>query len=299
MKSGGEILSNFKPQEGLESAVTRLLESAGLTEDGVKAKEDELLEGKDLSLEEVERRRAELRTQRELMFRAEARAKRVAKIKSKTFRKLARKRAERAGGGVEDLDEEMDEEDREKLERNRAIERATLRHGAKSGRWARDVGGDAGELEDRRRAKEEMLDIRDRLQRKIHGRGEGEEDDEESENENVDDAEDEESTKRRAFEQIEKLDKRDIDREGEDKGLMGMAFMKKAREREIRKAREVEQDLRRDIEMFGEESEEDDEKGKQDKVESMRIGGNEGRMVFSGPVPVSLHCMFGFHLTHI
>ena len=59
--------------------------------------------GQDLSIEEIAARRADLRHQRELLFRAEARSKRVSKIKSKTFRKLTRKRDEKNQVDMEDL----------------------------------------------------------------------------------------------------------------------------------------------------------------------------------------------------
>ena len=49
-----------------------------------------------LSVEEVAARRAEVRKMRELTFRAEVKAKRMAKIKSKAFRRLKKKEREAA-----------------------------------------------------------------------------------------------------------------------------------------------------------------------------------------------------------
>ncbi len=67
-----------------------------------------------LSVEEVAERRAQLRKMRDLMFRADVKAKRVAKIKSKTYRRIRKKEKEKllakvdaTIGGDEDDDEAM------------------------------------------------------------------------------------------------------------------------------------------------------------------------------------------------
>jgi U3 small nucleolar RNA-associated protein 14 len=284
VKSAGEMMAGFKPENERESAVQALLNAANLNDKNLAAHEDEQLAAQDLSIEEIAARRAELRHQRELMFRAETRAKRVAKIKSKTFRKLQRKRDAKNEMNMEDmerLDPEAAEDEREKMERQRAKERATLRHGAKSGRWAKDVGGDGAEMEERRRDKEDMLDLKEKLQRKIHGKADGETSSEESEGEDDEDGD----VKSKAFDQLSKLDTREPVESS--KGLMGMAFMKKAQEREMKKVAEQEGELRKEIAMFGEDASEgsDDEEG---EAQMMKVGGNEGRMVFSGPTPVSL-----------
>jgi U3 small nucleolar RNA-associated protein 14 len=59
-----------------------------------------MLQKNDLTVEEVAARRAELRKMKELMFRAEVKAKRVAKIKSKTYRRLRRKEKEKMSAGL-------------------------------------------------------------------------------------------------------------------------------------------------------------------------------------------------------
>lgn len=287
VKSNGEMLSSFKPTNEHESAIQSLLAKANLTETGVKAAEDEALQGKDLSAEEIAERRAALRQQRELMFREEARQKRVAKIKSKTFRKLARKRAAKAGeAALEDMDEEDALALQEKMERERARERATLKHGAKTGRWAREAEHAHGMGEEYRSARGEMLEIQERLKRRIAGKGDGsDEDDSESEDEARE--EDEETIRRRAFDQLDALDAAHEDTG--DKGLMGMKFMKKAEERRRQAAREEEVEMRRDIEMFGEDgaSGDDEEEESKDKSAMLKLGASGGRMVFSGPVIVS------------
>lgn len=282
VKSTGELLSTFKPSNEHESAVQALLTRANLTESGVTAAEDEALKGRELSNEEIAERRSQLRLQRELMFREEKKSKRVAKIKSKTFRKLARKRAARNGEEAE-LDE-MDEEDafdaREKLERQRAQERATLKHSAKTGKWAADrfAGG-----EEYRQAREEMFDVKERLNRRIAGKGDNS--DEEGSEEDDDEDGDEETVRRRAFDQLDQLDRGEAGVE-EEKGLMGMKFMKKADERRRMQRKEEETALRQDIEMFGEEGDDDENAEEREKASMLKVGGTGGRMVFSGPTPV-------------
>lgn len=277
VKSTGEILAEFKPQNSHESAVQALLAKANLTETGVKQSEDEALRGKELSMEEIEERRAALRSQRELMFREEAKAKRVAKIKSKTFRKLARKRAAKQGeADLEAMDDEEADERREKMERERARERATLKHSARTGRWARD--GNAGG-EERQEARAEMFATKERLKRRIEGRGDGSESDE-SEDDGSEG--DEDDIQRNAFDQLAKVD--DGKPQVQEKGLMGMKFMQKAEERKRQARLEDEAALKADLEMFGDS---DAEGGSADEGEEkgsmMKIGGTGGRMVFSGP----------------
>ena len=79
----------LQPTTELESAVDKLLKSAKLRENEIA--QTESLKMNELSVEEVAARRAELAKMRDLMFRAEAKAKRIAKIKSKTYRRIKKK----------------------------------------------------------------------------------------------------------------------------------------------------------------------------------------------------------------
>lgn len=270
VKSSGEVVATFKPENEHESAVQALLAKANLTDSGVTEAEDAALRGQDLSPEEIAARRAELRHQRELMFRAEAKAKRVAKIKSKTFRKLKRKREAKAAGDgpsledLERLDPEAAAEERERLDRERALERATQRHSARN-RWA----ANAAPTDEAMEARQDMFDMRDRLRAKVHAK-----DGSESESSESEDDSDEEAIKTRAFDQLAKLDGK-LPEVPQKKGLMQMAFMKKAEEREMKKVAEEEANLRRDLEMFGDDS---DSGSESDEAEVLKLG--EGRMVF-------------------
>jgi U3 small nucleolar RNA-associated protein 14 len=302
VKSSGEVIGSFKASNQFEDAITSLLKSANLTESAVTKREDEELQGQELSMEEIKARREKLAYQRELMFRAESKAKRISKIKSKTYRKLARKRAAKEGGGVVDLDdlEKLDPEaaahEREKLERDRARERATLRHGAKSGRWARDqTQGGEGEMEDRRRAREEMLDIKEKLQRKIQGRDDGDSSDSGADSDSNSE-DDEDAIRAKAFNQLSALDKPVVEKG--KKGLMEMAFMKKAQDREMRKVAQDEKQARMDIENYGNDrnsDDDDDEEGSDQEAIMEKVGGNEGRMVFAPTKVCPLHLKSDSH----
>lgn len=239
----------------------RLLKSAKMREEEIA--QTESLKMNHLSVEEVAARRAELAKMRDLMFRAEAKAKRIAKIKSKTYRRLKKKeRARMAAKLGEDEDEDMDDEEaRLKREVERARERATLRH-KNTGKWAKAMR-ERGELdEDQRRDINEMLDRGEKLRRKI--RGEGESGDEDSD----DDASDEEEgeagvarIKAKAFDELAALDADESEAPAGKKGksIFEMKFMKDAMAREQRKANEIVDDFVK--EMGGGDPDADGEAG--------------------------------------
>lgn len=198
-----------------------------------------------LSVEEVAARRAELAKMRDLMFRAEAKAKRVAKIKSKTYRRLKKKERTRLAAKLgEDEDNDLDDEElRLKREVERARERATLRH-KNTGKWAKAMR-ERGELdEDQRRDINEMLDRGEKLRRKI--RGEGESGDEESDDSDQDVGEGNIARiQAKAVDELAALDADEpetpADKKG--KGVFEMKFMKDAMARERRRANEIVDDF--------------------------------------------------------
>ena len=65
-----------------------------------------MLQMSQLSVEEVAQQRGELRKMREFMFRAEIKARRVGKIKSKAYRRIKRKEKERLGEKINEGDSE-------------------------------------------------------------------------------------------------------------------------------------------------------------------------------------------------
>lgn len=141
------------PQNELEESIQRIMEESGLAAKQKKADADELdeetallkaeeLAEKQLPVEEVLRRRQELRRQRELLFREEIKAKRIAKIKSKSYRRVHRRERERDADREKKMLEEMgidpeDEDDKERADRKRAEARMGTKH--KESKWAKSL----------------------------------------------------------------------------------------------------------------------------------------------------------------
>ncbi|KAL8671844.1 MAG: hypothetical protein Q9168_003660 [Polycauliona sp. 1 TL-2023] len=176
-----------KPLTALELTIQNILQESGLAPADGKAEEDRIQEFEELEtnkmpLAEVQRRRAELRRSRDLLFREEIKAKRINKIKSKSYRRVHRKERERlvqkdkdalAATGVEDSESE-----KEKNDRRRAEERMGAKH--RESRWAKGVK-ESGRMawdEDARGGVEEMARREENLRRRILGRDVDDRDDE-------------------------------------------------------------------------------------------------------------------------
>ncbi|KAJ3901115.1 Utp14-domain-containing protein [Lentinula edodes] len=233
-----ELAAKFKPSTALETTISSLLSSANLATDAsVLETEENILKTNAISVEDVAERRRELRQMRELMFRAEVKAKRVKKIKSKVYRRLKRKEKEAVDRNDDGSEEELTEERRLKLEMERARERATLKH-KNTGKWAKKMmsrggygeGGDDDDIRGGRQEIEEMLSRGEKLRRKIQGRGS---DDDDSQSESEDDGEDDSGAGvESAFNELRALSKTDADplesagKKG--KSVFEMKFMKDA-----------------------------------------------------------------------
>lgn len=244
---------------------------------------------KELTVEEVAQRRAELRKMRELAFRADAKAKRVAKIKSKAYRRIHKKERAKL---LEKLDAAADgneEDNRLKAEIERARERATLKH-KNTGKWAKAMRARNELDEDQQRDLNEMLDRGEKLRRRIQGDNSGSDgygsdssDSEFNGDEGV------VKIKADAFEELVKLrsDKEINDDEGSDlkrgsKSVFEMKFMKDAAARRNREVDRMIDDFRNEMGEIPVESDRDEAED-----ESERTANGErinGRMVFKpGP----------------
>lgn len=173
---------------------------------------------------------------RELMFRADTKAKRLAKIKSKTYRRLKKKQKQKLMEKLDaDEDSADDEEKRLQREVERARERATLKH-KNSGKWAKAMKA-RGELdEDQRQEVLEMLQRGEKLRRKIHGKGESDEN--ESGDNSDDDTGDEGQIRASAFDEVARV----VDEESPEhpkKSLFSMKFMKDAMARDNKRAQDM------------------------------------------------------------
>ncbi|QIW99053.1 hypothetical protein AMS68_004571 [Peltaster fructicola] len=176
-----------QPANELEASIRQIMEESGMLTKSVGSgmveegehgllKAEELATNK-LPVEEVLQRRAELRRTRELMFREEIKAKRIAKIKSKAYRRVHRKERERLADKERMLMDpegfangELNEDEQEEADRRRAEARMSAKH--KDSKWARslratdravwDDDARAGVIEQARRQEE--------LRRRIAGR---------------------------------------------------------------------------------------------------------------------------------
>ena len=226
----------------MESAVDALLKSAKMREEDIHHTEDTMLQMNKLSVEEVAQRRGELRKMRDLIFRAEIKARRVKKIKSKTYRRIHRKEQERLGEKINEGEDIDDEERKLKQDLDRARERATLRH-KHTGKWARQMRNKEGLDEDGRREIEEMLSRGEKLRRRIKGvesdESEGDDEDGSDEDDGLDVEGGIEKIKQGEFEELRRLKSPDGMEEGEKrkgKSVFEMKFMKDAMARQAQAA---------------------------------------------------------------
>ncbi|GAA5952349.1 hypothetical protein JCM3765_001949 [Sporobolomyces pararoseus] len=297
--NSNELNAKFQPTNDLEASIQALLSTGQMQQTDLEREEKAQLATLDPA--DLAARRAELRRQRDLMYRAERKAKRVAKIKSKAYRRIHRKGKDKDGSqlSLEDL-EELDRidggdrvaEERARLEVLRAKERATLKHSSKGGRWAKKVDGLDGLEDERNKSIRDMVERRDQLRKKIAGIEDEEEDEfapsgSEDEYASGDDA-DFDSIRKTAFNELAALDAKEAAAAENDpklKGVMNMKFMKDARARASREVEKDADELRRKLEQMDKagEREEDDEPISL----AQQVQGNLGRMVFGPSSTVS------------
>ncbi|KAL8655483.1 MAG: hypothetical protein Q9210_000841 [Variospora velana] len=265
-----------KPLNDLEATIQNILYDSGLAPTNGKSEEEQIqafeeLEANKMPLEEVQARRAELRRARDLLFREEIRAKRIKKIKSKSYRRVHRKERERlvqkdkeaqAAAGVDDSESE-----KERKDKRRAEERMGAKH--RESRWAKGVK-ESGRMawdEDARAGVEEMARREENLKRRILGEDvDGSEEETSSEDDEEEEEEDgEEKLSKTLEDRLQRLE----DFQGDVKAgvrsstsaLSSMKFMQNAEASRKATNDEAVQQMQR--ELAGEEtaSEEEEENG--------------------------------------
>lgn len=175
-----------------------------------------------VSIEQVRERTAQLRAMRDLMFRQEQKAKRIAKIKSKAYRRIHKRERER------ELERRITEEGEDAIEKRirteaeRAKERMTLRH-KNTGDWAKKMLSRGQHDLETRQAISEQLRRGDDLQRKILGIDE----DSAEESDSAEELEDLLADPNNWGEEAAAREPPEI-----RKGVMGMKFMRDAEERQ-------------------------------------------------------------------
>lgn len=247
--------SSGQPQNELEKKVEKVLQESNLVEPEKGSTFEELATAK-MSPEEMKQRTAEMRLLRELMFREERKAKRLKKIKSKTYRRIKKKEMlkNRALAGVSD-ESDVD------ADVARAKERMTLKHKANS-KWANDMvkHGMTNDAETREEM-EHMLRQGERLRTKILDRHPDEQDN-------------------ASLSEIEKEEK-ELDETAQEKpgksGVMDMAFMKAAEAREREENRKTISTLKEAREFS--EAEDNGEKEGDNNVQL-----NQGRRIYNSTI---------------
>ncbi|PWY82915.1 small nucleolar ribonucleo protein complex subunit Utp14 [Aspergillus heteromorphus CBS 117.55] len=261
-----------EPRTDLETTIQDILQESGLVEAKGKSAEEQVqefeeLQARKLPIEEIRARRAELRKRRDLLFREEVRAKRIKKIKSKSYRRVHRKEREKLEQqerqALIEAGVDLDEQEREKNERLRAEARMGNKH--KESKWAKSLKqtGRTAWDDDARRGTQDQALKEEELRKRIEGKRvkNGDEDylgSSSSESED-DDPWDEEAgsdaEKRKIREKLSKLEG-DADEEVEFKGphakLLSMKFMQNADA--ARKAENDAEVRRLNRELHGEES---------------------------------------------
>ena len=204
-----------------------------------------------LSVKEVAARQAELAKMRSLLFHAEIKSRRLRKIKSKKFHKVERKYREKLEGKelehLRELDPEAYKARMEKHVRDRARERLTLKH-KNTSRWVKHMldrahGDDADE--GTRKAITEQLKLGEALRRKmndVEARSDGEDDSSEGDGDEGG-ISGELSRMEQQLERGPLAGVGDKERQAAERGVMGMAFMKRSMQRQKEEATALLKDL--------------------------------------------------------
>ena len=244
-----------QPQNSLEQTVQQIMQESGmLSQAKTDAEEDERafeeLQENKMPLEEVLARRAELRSNRDLMFREEIRARRIKKIKSKAYRRVHRKekhktaqeeRAYLAAAGLLNSDEE-----RENTDRRRAEERMGARH--RESKWAKGVKatGRTAWDENARHGVQELARKDEALRRRIEGRAVADSDASDATSSSESEAADVD-TDDEHFDLEKSLDALDDASAPKLSGLGSMAFMQKGEAAKRRRNDQEAEDIRRQL----------------------------------------------------
>ena len=199
-----------------------------------------MLPANPLSAEAVISRTSEVRKMRELMFRADTKAKRLAKIKSKTYRRLKKRQKQRLMEKLDTGEDSAgDEEKRLQREIERARERATLKH-KNTGKWAKAMKARDELDQDQRQEVLEMLQRGEKLRRKIHAEGESDDEDED------DDSGDEGRIRASAFDEVARIVEEETPEHSKN-SLFSMKFMKDAMARDDKKVQDMADEFLKDL----------------------------------------------------
>ena len=274
-KTAKEFASKFTEQNDFEKSIKNILVKNNCeSDDKILQKENE--EWMKISPEEMQKRYNEIKRYKALLFQKEISNRRKAKIKSKLFHKINKRRKEKEEMKVlQDLsqvDPEAVKNYLEKKKENRIEERMNLKHSINS-KFQKTVK--RFNLQNDQQIKEaikENFALRDKLLQKVKGEDEDDEDNEE-EFEELESQEEEKEEQDDGvvvdFEEKEKDQEEEDNNEIKDSGVFSMKFMKNAENSELQpKLKMLNDDIKIDEEFVEEEDDKDsdsEEKKKKSK----------------------------------
>lgn len=272
VRSFKSMLNRFEPTTDMEKEIQMILVKNGANDEDAAQREVDELQGRNMSLQEIREKQAELAKVKALMFYDQMKRHRLNKIKSKAYRKIQKKKKLKKGeSAAEDLDEEEDGEKKEKDAYNRVKERMDLRH-KNTSKWARmaiQYGHTDKSLRDAyhesvQLGQELTNKMNEELQDDARSAGSG------SDGEDGSDGDEDKTSRRevsnRASRAIASLLSENLTSssggnkevpEGRYKKLFEMDFMKRAAEQQKEKARADAQSILREIEGMEEEYDSD------------------------------------------
>ena len=275
-KTAKEFASKFTEQNDFEKSIKNILVKNNCeSDDKILQKENEEL--MKISPEEMQKRYNEIKRYKALLFQKEISNRRKAKIKSKLFHKINKRRKEKEEMKVlQDLsqvDPEAVKNYLEKKKENRIEERMNLKHSINS-KFQKTVK--RFNLQNDQQIKEaikENFALRDKLLQKVKGEDEDDEDNEE-EFEELESQEEEKEEQDDGvvvdFEEKEKDQEEEDNNEIKDSGVFSMKFMKNAENSELQpKLKMLNDDIKIDEEFVEEEDDKDsdsEEKNKKSKA---------------------------------
>jgi U3 small nucleolar RNA-associated protein 14 len=320
------MVNRFVPTTDMEKEIQMVLVKHGATDEEAERREIDELQGRNLSMQEIREKQADLAKVKALMFYEQMKRHRLNKIKSKAYRKIQKKKKDKKGEKEEEEDVEGEGGAKEKAAFKRVKERMDMRH-KNTSKWAKMALQHGHNDKSLRDAYHDSVRLGHSLAEKmnedlVEEREDRSEDDfegEEREEEGMEGmgmesaAASRRAVSNRASKAIESLLTENLGiaeavPSGKYRKLFEMDFMKKAADERRERAREEAQKILREIEeMEDGESEEEEQEGEKKiskeeltraalNVKAMLGGGSSlsiapskkrGRMVLGGAVDVA------------
>lgn len=254
-----DLVTKFKPMTDMEKEIQMVLVQSGATESAMEQKEVEMLQARNISLEEIKQRQADLAKVNALMFYEQMKRHRINKIKSKAYRTIRRKQKRREQGladGEEMPEDEVDHDETAALDEKNAFDRVKERMDLKhknTSKWAKMALSYGHTDKSLRDAYHESVRLGQELTKKMKERvGDKEEDENDNSFEVMDSAQSMSVAAKSEFKKMfdDENNEGDMLVDGKYKKLFEMDFMKKASEQQRMRAREEAQQVLKEIEAL-------------------------------------------------